>query len=103
VQVGHRIFIEDGLLKFLCTEKNYNELRCNCTGERNTVPSAAVWGTASVTSRRVSGLRRVGLDSGGHGQFNIARASSDAGDFSGSFTSTRVPMPRFEVTRTSPP
>jgi pyruvate kinase len=31
VQVGHRIFIEDGLLKFLCTEKNYNELRCNCT------------------------------------------------------------------------
>src|SRR5688500_5151404 len=31
VQVGHRIFIEDGLLKFLCTEKNYNELHCNCT------------------------------------------------------------------------
>ena len=31
VQVGHRVFIEDGLLKFICTEKNYNELRCSCT------------------------------------------------------------------------
>jgi pyruvate kinase len=30
VQVGHRVFIEDGLLRFICTEKNYNELRCNC-------------------------------------------------------------------------
>jgi pyruvate kinase len=31
VQVGHRIFIEDGLLRFLCTDKNYSEIRCNCT------------------------------------------------------------------------
>jgi pyruvate kinase len=31
VQVGHRIFIEDGLLKFICTDKNYNELRLSCT------------------------------------------------------------------------
>jgi pyruvate kinase len=31
VQVGHRVLIEDGLLRFVCTEKNYNELRCRCT------------------------------------------------------------------------
>jgi pyruvate kinase len=31
VQVGHRILIEDGMLRFICTEKDYNELRCNCT------------------------------------------------------------------------
>ena len=31
VQVGHRVFIEDGLLRFICTEKNYNELRLSCT------------------------------------------------------------------------
>jgi pyruvate kinase len=31
VLVGHRIFIEDGLLRFICTEKNISELRCNCT------------------------------------------------------------------------
>src|SRR5687767_9933600 len=31
VQVGHRVFVEDGLLKFICTEKNYSELRCSCT------------------------------------------------------------------------
>ena len=31
VQVGHRIFVEDGLIKFICTDRNYNELRCNCT------------------------------------------------------------------------
>jgi pyruvate kinase len=31
VQVGHRILIEDGLLRFICTDKNFNELRCNCT------------------------------------------------------------------------
>jgi pyruvate kinase len=30
VQVGHRVFVEDGLLKFICTEKNYNELRLSC-------------------------------------------------------------------------
>ena len=31
VQIGHRVLIEDGMLRFVCTEKNYNELRCNCT------------------------------------------------------------------------
>jgi pyruvate kinase len=31
VQVGHRLLIEDGLLRFICTEKNFTELRCNCT------------------------------------------------------------------------
>lgn len=31
VEVGHRVLIEDGLLRFICTEKNYNELRCQCT------------------------------------------------------------------------
>ena len=31
VQVGHRVMIEDGLLRFLCTEKNYDDLRCSCT------------------------------------------------------------------------
>src|SRR5207247_9726670 len=31
VQVGHRVYIEDGLLRFVVTDKNYNELRLNCT------------------------------------------------------------------------
>lgn len=31
VRVGDRVLIEDGLLRFVCTEKNYNELRCQCT------------------------------------------------------------------------
>jgi pyruvate kinase len=31
VQVGHRLLVEDGLLRFICTEKNFGELRCNCT------------------------------------------------------------------------
>jgi pyruvate kinase len=30
VQVGNRVLVEDGLLRFVCTEKNYNELRCRC-------------------------------------------------------------------------
>jgi pyruvate kinase len=30
VQVGHRVLIEDGMLRFLCTDKNFNELRCSC-------------------------------------------------------------------------
>ena len=30
VKVGDRILVEDGLLRFVCTEKNYNELTCNC-------------------------------------------------------------------------
>jgi pyruvate kinase len=30
VKVGHRILIEDGLLRFICTDKNAAELRCNC-------------------------------------------------------------------------
>lgn len=31
VQVGHRILIEDGLVRFICTEKTFSEIRCNCT------------------------------------------------------------------------
>jgi pyruvate kinase len=31
VQVGHRLLIEDGLLRFICTEKNFGEIHCNCT------------------------------------------------------------------------
>ena len=31
VEVGHRILIEDGLLRFVCTEKNRNEVRARCT------------------------------------------------------------------------
>jgi pyruvate kinase len=30
MQVGHRLLIEDGTLRFLCTEKNFNEIRCRC-------------------------------------------------------------------------
>jgi pyruvate kinase len=30
VQLGHRVFIEDGLFRFLCIDKNYNEVRCQC-------------------------------------------------------------------------
>ena len=30
VQVGHRVLVEDGLLRFVCTEKNFNELHCRC-------------------------------------------------------------------------
>src|SRR4051812_49047815 len=31
VSVGDRILIEDGLLKFVCTEKSATELKCSCT------------------------------------------------------------------------
>lgn len=31
VCVGHRVLIEDGLLRFMCTEKTDTELHCNCT------------------------------------------------------------------------
>ncbi len=31
VQVGHRILVEDGLLRFVCTDKDGNELRCRAT------------------------------------------------------------------------
>ena len=31
VEVGHRILIEDGLLRFVCTEKYRNEVRARCT------------------------------------------------------------------------
>jgi len=30
VQIGHRVMIEDGMLRFVCTDKNFNELRCRC-------------------------------------------------------------------------
>ena len=31
VEVGHRVYIEDGLLRFVCTDKNFNGLRLSCT------------------------------------------------------------------------
>jgi pyruvate kinase len=31
VQIGHRVLIEDGLLRFLCIDKNYNRLLLKCT------------------------------------------------------------------------
>jgi pyruvate kinase len=31
VSIGDRIYIEDGLLRFVVTDKNYNELKCSCT------------------------------------------------------------------------
>jgi pyruvate kinase len=31
VQVGDRVLIEDGMLKFLCTDKTYSELKLRCT------------------------------------------------------------------------
>ncbi|HWB54984.1 MAG TPA: pyruvate kinase [Tepidisphaeraceae bacterium] len=31
VRIGDRVLIEDGLLRFVCVEKNFNELRCACT------------------------------------------------------------------------
>ncbi|MFT3788031.1 MAG: pyruvate kinase [Tepidisphaeraceae bacterium] len=30
VQVGHRVLIEDGLLRFICVDKTYNELKLQC-------------------------------------------------------------------------
>ena len=30
MQIGHRVLIEDGMLRFVCTDKNFNELRCRC-------------------------------------------------------------------------
>lgn len=31
VRVGDRLLVEDGLIRFVCTDKNYNELRLSCT------------------------------------------------------------------------
>jgi pyruvate kinase len=31
VKVGDRVLVEDGMLRFVCVDKNYNEIRCNCT------------------------------------------------------------------------
>jgi pyruvate kinase len=31
VQVGHRVLIEDGLIRLLCTDKTADEIRCQCT------------------------------------------------------------------------
>src|SRR5688572_3324895 len=30
VKIGDRVLIEDGMLRFLCTEKTYSELKCAC-------------------------------------------------------------------------
>jgi pyruvate kinase len=31
VEIGHRVLIEDGLIRFLCTEKTADEIHCQCT------------------------------------------------------------------------
>jgi pyruvate kinase len=31
VAVGDRILVEDGMLRFVCTDKNFNEIACRCT------------------------------------------------------------------------
>jgi pyruvate kinase len=31
VKIGDRVLVEDGMLRFVCTEKTGEELRCNCT------------------------------------------------------------------------
>jgi len=31
VEIGHRVLIEDGLLRFVCTERSPDELHCRCT------------------------------------------------------------------------
>ncbi|HEY2585222.1 MAG TPA: pyruvate kinase [Tepidisphaeraceae bacterium] len=30
VKIGDRVLVEDGLLRFVCTDKNYNEIKCSC-------------------------------------------------------------------------
>jgi pyruvate kinase len=57
VEVGHRVFIEDGLLRFVCTDKSPNELvlRCTVGGILKTskginLPDTAV-NTPSITPR----------------------------------------------------
>ena len=31
MHIGDRVLIEDGMLRFVCTDKNFNEIRCSCT------------------------------------------------------------------------
>jgi pyruvate kinase len=31
LKVGDRVLVEDGLLRFICTDRNYAEVRCQCT------------------------------------------------------------------------
>lgn len=57
VQVGHRVLIEDGLLRFVCVEKNYNEVVCSCTsggviksGKGINLPNTTV-GLPSITDQ----------------------------------------------------
>jgi pyruvate kinase len=57
VQVGHRVLIEDGLLKFIVTEKTFNEVHCNCTaggviksGKGINLPNTSV-NIASITEQ----------------------------------------------------
>jgi pyruvate kinase len=57
VQVGHRVLIEDGLLRFVCTDKNYNELTLSCTaggviksGKGINLPNSQV-GIPSITDQ----------------------------------------------------
>lgn len=57
VQIGHRVLVEDGLLRFVCTEKNFNELHCRClaggvlkTAKGINLPNSSV-GLPSITER----------------------------------------------------
>ena len=57
VQAGHRLYVEDGMLRFVCTDKSNNELRLSCTvggvlktGKGVNLPSTRV-NIPSITDR----------------------------------------------------
>jgi pyruvate kinase len=57
VQIGHRVLVEDGMLRFLCTDKSYAELKCVCnvggvikTGKGINLPDSNV-SVPSITER----------------------------------------------------
>jgi pyruvate kinase len=57
VQVGQRIFVEDGILRFICTAKGKDELRCQCltggvlkSSKGINLPNTSV-AAASITDR----------------------------------------------------
>jgi pyruvate kinase len=57
VQVGQRILVEDGMLRFICTEKTTDELRCQClmggilkSSKGINLPNSVV-AAASITDR----------------------------------------------------
>ena len=55
IEIGHRVLIEDGLLRFVCTEKTREELHCRCTsggvlktGKGINLPNSSI-GLPSIT------------------------------------------------------